>query len=370
MRHTVILLVGCLMILAPMEAARIKDIAVLLGERGNSLQGTGLVVGLNNTGDSKLPSGQILASLIRRADDITSLPTMLASGSIALVMVTADLGPYDREGSTIDIDVSTLGDAKGLQGGILLATELKGLDGQVYAVARTGAISTASWTVEGQTGSKVAKNHPTSGRIPNGAYVEKSERSTVIESIGGQQYFTLVLRNSDLTTAQRVQDGIEALVAGCAMVEDAGSIRVQIPKEVIPGKELQFIGKMMEVDVEADLSAVVVINEKTGTIVAGGHVGISETAISQGSLVVKIKEQMLVSQPMAPFTENATTAVVPDTTISVDEEKGHLIRVPKVVTVSELVDALNTIGATPRDLIAIFNALHKAKALHAELKTM
>jgi len=370
MRHTVILLVGYLMILAPIEAARIKDIATIYGERGNPLMGTGLVVGLNNTGDSKLPSAQALASLLRREDGLTFTPSLLASGSIALVAVTAELGPYDREGTTIDINVSTLGDAKGLQGGILLATELKGLDGQVYAVARTGAISTASWTVEGQTGSKMAKNHPTSGRIPNGAHVERSERSTVIEMIGGQRYFTLALRNPDLTTAQRIQEGIDAFVAGCAEMEDAGSIRVGIPKEVNPGKELLFISKVMEVDVEVDLAAVVVINEKTGTIVAGGHVGISETAIAQGSLVVKVKEQSLVSQPIAPLTENATTVVVPDTTISVDEEKGHLIRVPKVVTVGELVDALNTIGATPRDLIAIFNALRAAGALQAELRTM
>lgn len=370
MRRIWIMTIGYLMILAPIDAARIKDIAVLFGERGNPLMGTGLVVGLNNTGDSKLPSAQALASLLRREDGLTFSPVLLSSGSIALVAVTAELGPYDREGSTIDINVSTLGDAKGLQGGILLATELKGLDGQVYAVARTGAISTASWTVEGQTGSKMAKNHPTSGRIPNGAHVEKSERSTVIEMIGGQRHFTLTLRNADLTTAQRIQEGIHALVPGCTEVEDAGSIRVQIPNEVNPGKELYFISKVMEVEVEVDLAAVVVINEKTGTIVAGGHIGISETAIAQGSLVVKVKEQQLVSQPIAPFTENATTAVVPDTTISVDEEEGHLIRVPKVVTVGELVDALNTIGATPRDLIAIFNALRAAGALHAELKTM
>lgn len=332
--------------------------------------GTGLVVGLQNTGDSKLPSAQALASLLRREDGLTFMPSLLTSGSIALVTVTAELGPYSRSGSTIDINVSTLGDAKSLQGGTLLTTELKGLDGQVYAVARAGAISTASWTVEGQTGSKVAKNHPTSGRIPNGAHVEREERSTLIEVEEGRRFFTLALRNFDLTTAQRIQDGINATFKDYAVLEDPGSVRVYIPDGVYPGQELQFIGKVMEIEVEADLAAIVVINEKTGTIVAGGQIGISETAIAQGSIVVRIKEQQLVSQPIAPFTENATTAIVPDTSISVSEEEGHLIRVPKVVTVTELVDALNTIGATPRDLIAIFNALREAKALHAELKTM
>ncbi|NLH15233.1 MAG: flagellar basal body P-ring protein FlgI [Phycisphaerae bacterium] len=370
MRQIVIVLFGVLGISVLTYAARIKDITSVVGERGNPLTGTGLVAGLQNTGDSKLPSAQALASFLRREDGLTFNPNLLTSGSIALVAVTAELGPYSREGSTIDINVSTLGDAKSLQGGTLLATELKGLDGQVYAVARTGAISTASWTVEGQTGSKVAKNHPTSGRIPNGAHVEREERSTLIEVEGGRRYFTLALRNFDLTTAQRIQDGIDTVVKGCAEMEDPGSVRVYIPDTIRPGKELQFIGKLMEIEVEADLAAVVVINEKTGTIVAGGHIGISETAIAQGNLVVKIKEQQLVSQPLAPFTENATTEIVPDTSISVTEEEGHLIRVPKVVTVTELVDALNTIGATPRDLIAIFNALREAKALHAELKTM
>jgi flagellar P-ring protein precursor FlgI len=353
-----------------LHAARIKDITWIKGVRGNHLSGMGLVVGLAGTGDSTQASAQALASLLRRQDGLTFPPTMLASGNIAQVMVTAELGPWDQEGSPIDIDVSAVGNTMSLQGGILLPTELKGADGQVYAVARSGAISTASWTVEGQTGSKVAKNHSTVGRIPNGAYVERAEPATFIEVIGGRQVVTLLLKNADLTTAQRIEDEINRVAGDSAKAKGPGSVQICIPKEVPIGEELKYLGKIMTAEVEVDLSAKVVINEKTGTIVAGGNVGISEVAISQGSLVIKMKEQPYVSQPIAPFTESATTAVVQNTTISVEEQEGHLIRIPKVVSVSELVDALNAIGATPRDLIAIFNALNRAGALQAELITM
>lgn len=367
----IICLVGLLILNAGiLHAARIKDITWIKGVRGNHLSGMGLVVGLAGTGDSTLSSAQAMASLLRRQDGLTFPPAMLASGNMAQVMVTAELGPWDQEGSPIDIDVSAFGNTKSLQGGILLPTELKGADGQVYAVTRAGAISTASWTVEGQTGSKVAKNHSTVGRIPNGAYVERAEQATLIEVIGGRQVVTLLLKHPDLTTAQGIEDEINSIASGSAVVTGPGAVQIVIPKDVPAGEELKYIGKIMTVNVEVDLSAKVVINEKTGTIVAGGNVGISEVAISQGSLVIKIKEQQFVSQPTAPFTESATTAVVQDTSISVEEQEGHLIRIPKVVSVSELVEALNAIGATPRDLIAIFNALHEAGALQAELITM
>jgi flagellar P-ring protein precursor FlgI len=350
--------------------ARIKDIVDIHGIRGNPLMGTGLVVGLNGTGDNSVPSSQILASLLRREDEMTFSPTTLKSSSIAIVMVTAELGPWDREGSQIDINVSTLGDATSLQGGMLLATELKGLDGQIYAVARVASISTASWTVEGKTGSKVSKNHPTVGRIPNGAYVEKQELSSFVEIIGGRRYITLNLRDNDFNTAEHIREAINMLYPECAYAEDPGTIRVKIPDEVDSLNEVKFVQAITALDVKVDVPAMVVINERTGTIVVGGNVGISETAVAQGSLVVRIKEQQMVSQPTAPFTENATTAVVDDTSVVVQEEEGHLIRVPHVVTVAELASALNAIGATPRDLIAIFNALKVAGALQARIEIM
>ena len=351
------------------SGARIKDIVEIQGVRGNTVRGIGLVVGLNSTGDGSLPSSQMLASLLRR-EGITLSASVLTSKNIALVAVTAELGPWDRMGSRIDIDVSALGDAKSLQGGMLLATELKGADGQVYAVARAASISTASWTVEGKTGSMAAKNHPTVGRIPNGAYVEVEEVATFVEDIAGQRYITLNLRNADFTTAERIGKGIDALYPGSTYVQDAGTIRVRIPDEVSRSGEVGFLAEISQVAFEVDMPAVVVINERTGTIVVGGSVGISETAVAQGSLVVKIREQQQVSQPMAPFTDGATTAIVDSTSLHVTEEEGHLIPVPNVVTVEDLANALNAIGATPRDLIAIFNALKMAGALQARIEMM
>lgn len=352
------------------DGARIKDIADVQGMRGNSLSGVGLVVGLNGTGDSGRISGQALSSFIQRESGMTLLPSDLSSGSIALVMVTAELGPYDRMGSQININVATLGDTKSLQGGMLLATELRGLDGEVYAVARVASISTASWTVEGNTGSKVAKNHPTVGQIPRGAYVEKEELSNVVENIGGQRYVTLNLRKHDFTNAERVRQAIEVLHPGSAYAQDPGTIRIRIPSTVSLTGETNFIAQIQQQDVEVDVEAIVVINERTGTIVIGGNVTILDTAVAQGSLVVKIKEQPYVSQPTTPFTESATTEIVDSTNISVEEEEGHLINVPKAVTVEDLANALNAIGATPRDLISIFQALEKAGALQGKIEMM
>lgn len=351
-------------------AARIGDIVDVQGIRTNSLSGTGLVVGLNGTGDSSIPSAQMLSSLIQREADVTFSALELKSSSIAIVRVTAELGPWDRAGSLIDINISTLQDAESLQGGMLLATELKGLDGEVYAVARAAPISTTSWTVEGNTGSKVAKNHPTVGRIPNGAHVERSELSSFIDMIGRQSYLTLNLRNGDFTTAERIRKSIEILYPNVAFALDPGTVRVRIPDNVKQEKVLQFVDSILQLDVEPHVPAVVVINERTGTIVVGGNVTITETAVAQGSLVVKIKEQLNVSQPTTPFTDGATTAIVPDSAVSVEERDGHLITVPRSVTVEELANALNAIGASPRDLIAIFDALNKAGALQAKLEMM
>lgn len=352
------------------HGARIKDIVDVEGVRGNQLMGVGLVIGLNTTGDKSIPSQKMLASLLRRNGDLTNDPKDFGIGSVAQVMVTAELGPWDRMGSRIDIDVSTLGDASSLQGGILLATELKGLNGEVYAVSRVVSISTASWTVEGKTGSSVAKNHPTVGRISGGAYVEREELSEFVQNIGGNRIVTLNLRNGDFTTAERIGEAINNAYEGSVYVEDAGTIRVKIPDDVGVREEVRFVDNIMSYDVEVDMPAIVVINERTGTIVVGGNVAISETAIAQGSLVVRIKEQDLVSQPSTPFTDGATTAIVPESTITVEEEEGHLIPVPDVVTVTELANALNAIGATPRDLIAIFNALKAAGALQARIEMM
>ena len=363
--------IGVLLVLCvgSAQAARIGDVVDVHGIRSNPLMGTGLVVGLNGTGDSALPSAQMLTSLLRREAGVTLSPNDLRSANIALVMVTAELGPWDQPGATIDITVSAIGDAGSLQGGMLLATELKGLDGEVYAVARVAALSTNSWSVEGRTGTRATKNHPTVGRIPNGANVERSALSRFVDVVGQQRIVTLRLRRENFTTAERIRQAINKQYPGSAYAPDPGTIRVRIPDAVGQERQVQFVDSIMQMDVEVDVPAIVVINERTGTIVVGGNVTISETAVTQGGLVVRVKEQQFVSQPTTPFTEG-TTAVVDDTAIAVEEGGGPVILMPKTVTVEELANALNAIGASPRDLVAIFDALNRAGALHARLEMM
>jgi flagellar P-ring protein precursor FlgI len=346
---------------------RIKDIVDIHGVRSNPIQGVGLVIGLSGTGDSTILSRQMLTSILRDSG-IVLTPSDLSGGNIAVVMVTTELGPFDRQGARIDVDVSTIGDAKSLQGGMLLPTPLEGLDGQVYAVAQ-GGVSIGGWSATGSNAS-ITKNHQTVGRIPDGAIVEREEIATFIEHIRGNGIITFNIRNSDFSTAQRICEAINRVYQDSAFVVDAGTVKVKIPDEINETGIAGFIDEITLRQVKIDVPAVVVINERTGTIVVGENVGISAVAISQGSLVVKIKETEIVSQPIAPFSDSGTTERVPDTVIGVEEKEGYLIPVTRSVTISELAKTLNAIGATPRDMIAIFNALKKAGALQAKLVIM
>jgi len=360
-------LITCALLAEVGQCERIKDIVDIQGLRSNPLTGIGLVIGLADTGDSTLPSRQMLTNILRDAGIILS-PTDLTGGNIAMVMVTAELGPFAREGSRIDVDVSAIGDAKSLQGGMLLPTPLAGLDGQVYAVAQ-GGISIGGWTVTGQKAS-ITKNHQTVGRIPEGAIVEKEEIATFVENIGGQRFITFHLRNSDFSTAERISKVVNQTYPDIAVVVDAGTINVKVPSKINQAGIAGFIDDITKPEVTVDIPAIVVINERTGTIVVGEKVAISAVAISQGSLVVKITETARVSQPTAPFSDAGTTEVIPETMIGVEEKDAYLIPISRSVTVSELAKALNAIGATPRDLIAIFNALKKAGALQSRLVIM
>jgi len=349
------------------KSERIKDIVDIQGIRSNPLSGVGLVIGLAGTGDKTLPSQQMLVNILR-ASGLVFSPTDITGGNIAIVMVTAQLGPFASVGSQIDVDVSAIGDAKSLQGGKLLPTPLRGLDGQVYAVAN-GGVSIGGWTASGDTAS-ITKNHQTVGRIPGGAIVEKEEISSFVDYIAGHRFITLNLRNNDFSTAEQIGKAINQIYPNTAAVVDAGTIKVRIPDEISQAGIAGFIVDITISNVKVDIPAIVVINERTGTIVVGENVGISEVAISQGSLVIKIKETANVSQPTAPFSDAGTTEVIPETLLSVEEREGYLISVPQTVTVSELAKTLNAIGATPTDLIAIFNALKKAGALQAKLEIM
>ena len=251
---------------------------------------------------------------------------------------------------------------------MLLATPLKGLDDQVYAVAQ-GGISLGGWSAGGSEAT-ISKNHQTVGRIPGGAIVEQAEVAAFVEQIADQRFITLNLRNSDFTTAQRIGKTINESHPDSAVVVDPGTIRVRVPADIDNKTIAAFIDDITRPEVAVDVPAVVVINERTGTIVVGENVGISAVAISQGSLVVKIKETEIVSQPTAPFSDAGTTEKVPDTIIGVEEKNGFLIPVSKSVTVADLARTLNSIGVTPRDLISIFNALKKAGALQARLEIM
>ncbi|MCU0914472.1 MAG: flagellar basal body P-ring protein FlgI [Planctomycetes bacterium] len=346
---------------------RIKDIVDVQGVRSNPLTGIGLVTGLAGTGDSTLLSRQMLTNVLRDQGLVLS-PMDVTGKNIAVVMVTAELGPFDREGSRIDVDVSTLGEAASLQGAMLLPTPLKGLDGEVYAVAQ-GGVSLGGWSASGNQAS-MSKGHQTVGRIADGAIVERSELADFVEQVAGQRYITLNLRNNDFSTAQRICDAINQSHPAGAVVLDAGGIRVSVPQTVTPEGIIGFLDEITQKQVTVDMPATVVINERTGTIVVGENVGISSVAISQGSLVVKVKESAQVSQPTAPFSNAGTTAVIPDTSLEIEEQSVYLIPVSRAVTVSELAKALNAIGASPRDLIAIFNVLKKAGALQAKLVIM
>ncbi len=360
-------LLGCVLMAGAGQCERIKDIVDIQGLRSNPLSGVGLVIGLAGNGDSGVLSRQMLTNMLRESGLVLT-PTDLTSGNIAVVWVTAELGPFAREGSRIDVDVSAIGNAKSLQGGKLLPTPLKGLDGQVYAIA-DGGVSIGGWTAAGDKAS-ITKNHQTVGRIPNGAVVEKEEIATFVEFIGGHRFITLNLRNSDFSTAEQIGKAINREYENSAVVVDAGTVTVKVPGEINREDIASFIVDITKHEVKVDVPAVVVINERTGTIVVGENVGISAVAISQGSLVVKIKEMPIVSQPTAPFSDAGDTKVVQDTLIGIEEKEGYLIPMSRSVTVSELAKSLNGIGATPTDLIAIFNALKKAGALQAKLVIM
>lgn len=367
----IILLIILLSSVELAQGQRIKDIVDIQGVRGNPLTGVGLVVGLANTGDSSLPSQQMLANILKDSGQVFS-PTDFTGGNVAMVVVTATLGPFDRRGSQITVTVSSMGDAKSLQGGTLLPIFLKGLDGKglldgrIYAVAQ-GSVSIGGWTASGDKAS-ITKNHQAVGQAV--ATVEREEIASFIEYIGDERIVTLNLRNEDFSTAAQIGKIINKMYHNCAQVVDAGSIRVEIPTKISKKNISNFIVDITKHDVKVDVPAVVVINERTGTIVVGENVGISSVAICQGSLTVKIRERDEVSQPTGMFNDSATTEVIQITDLAVSEDQGVLIPVNQTITVSDLANTLNAIGATPTDIIAIFHALKRAGALQAKLEIM
>ena len=352
---------------APAGAARLKDLAEIQGVRPNQLSGYGLVVGLNGTGDSQqaiFTPQSVLSMLKRRGIVLNVNPRQLQVKNVAAVMVTASLPPFARQGNRIDVQVSSLGDAKTLQGGTLLMAPLFGADGEVYAVGQ-GALSLGGGFSAKAAGASAVKNHPTVGIVPDGALVE---RELPVE-LGADGQILVALHRPDFTTAQRLADGInDTLGRHAAHLVDAGTVAVGMRGNG-PDEAVGLATRIEQVEVTPDLPARVVMNERTGTVIMGADVRIHPVAIAHGSLQVTVKTDFGVSQP-APFSAGQTV-VVPDSTLKVDEgQKANLAVLRTGVNLGELVAGLNALGVTPQDLIAILQAIKTAGALDADLEIM
>ncbi len=355
-----------LLVLHPswLGAVRIKDLANINGVRDNQLVGYGLVVGLDGTGDGKKSrfTIQSFVSMLEKMG-VTVKASDIAVSNVAAVMVTAELPPFAKTGRRIDVLVNSIGDAKNLQGGTLLMTPLKAANGQVYAVAQ-GPVNTGGFTAEGQAGS-VQKNFPTVGRVIDGALVERE----VNFDLNSKRSLTLSLRQPDFTTVTRMTDAINGLFYDqVAAAQDAGTVEVKVPMAYL-GNIVGLVAMIEKLEVQPDITARVIINERTGTVVMGENVRISTIAIAHGNLSIVIKESPQVSQPL-PFSEGGETVVTPDTDLSVVEGENQLVVMPSGTSIGEVVNALNALGVSPRDLIAIFQAIKAAGALQAELEVI
>lgn len=347
-------------VFAEAPVTRIKDIAKVQGVRANQLVGYGLVMGLNGTGDSNktLEVLQSVANTLRRFG-VTVDQASLKTKNVAAVMVTATLPPFVREGDTIDVTVSSMGDAKSIQGGTLIQTPLQAGNGEVYAVAQ-GAVSTGGFTA-GNGGNTRQKNFPTVGLTPNGAIVER----TVEEDLGRDGTIALSLANPDFTTAARIAQAVNARYAGSATAVNPGRVDIRIPPH-FRNNLVSFIAGIEELPVMPDNIAKVVVNERTGTIVMGGDVSVDTIAIAQGGISISIEQEAEVTQP-APFSVGSTV-VTKNASVDVDEERANTIVLDATANVSDVVGALNSVGATPRDIISILQAIKASGALHAELE--
>jgi flagellar P-ring protein precursor FlgI len=339
---------------------RIKDIARVAGVRSNQLFGYGLVVGLAGTGDSTgaFFTVQSVANMLARLGVVVPA-ARLRVRNVAAVMATAELGPFAREGDRLDVTLSSLGDARSLVGGVLLQTPLQAANGNVYAVAQ-GPVAVGG-AGEQAGGSRSQINHLTVGRVPGGAIVERAVQASVAED----HAVSIVLLQPDFSTASRVAEAINrALGASVAVAVDAARVDVRLPADY-PGGVTAFVSRVESLTVRPDVAARVVVNERTGTVVIGGAVRILPVVIAHGNLRIEVRSEPQVSQP-PPFSPGQTQ-VVPRTEVRVTPEPGALVPIPGTNSVQDLARALNALGVTPRDLIAILQALKAAGALQGEL---
>jgi len=359
------LLVSLALPAGAMADPRIKDIADIEGVRDNQLVGYGLVVGLDDSGDTLRNAAftrQSLSAMLERFN-VNIRDADLRTGSVAAVMVTADLPPFSTQGTRIDVTVSALGDAESLQGGVLVATPLMGADGEVYAVAQ-GSLAVGGFSASGDAAS-VTRGVPTTGRIANGAIIERELRY----DLAGRDAIRLALRNPDFTTARRMAQAINAFLgAPAARATDPATVALARPA-AFRGDMVALIADIEQLRIAADMRARVVIDEATGTIVMGDDVRVSTVAIAQGSLTISVSETPQVSQPL-PFAEGGEAVVVPRTDVAVEEETRQLGLLEETVSLRELVDGLNALGVSPRDMITILQTIKAAGALQAEIEVL
>lgn len=384
-RYSFAFILGCcFLLMAPaVKAARIKDIASIKGIRPNQLFGYGLVIGLNGSGDKGGTTFTIqsLVNMLEKMGIHVSAQDVKVN-NVAAVMVSATLPPFAKIGQKIDVTLSSIGDAKSLQGGTLLLTPLKGVDGRVYALAQ-GAVSVGGFSVGGAAGGGVTKNHPTVARISGGGTVERE----IPLNLAGKGELTIMLNSPDPLTATRVASVInERFGDEITTAVDPGNLKVRVPKG-FRERVVALLAEIGNLEVVPDSVAKVIVNEKTGTVVMGENVRISRVAVAHGNLSIQIKETTQVSQPL-PFAPGVAgggpvqmdsgvavapggnTVVTPQSDVKVTEEERRLLLVPKGRTIGELVKALNAIGVTPRDLITILQAMKAAGALQAQLEIL
>lgn len=366
MHYTMMIGLLLAMWVSPAQAARIKDIVAFEGIRDNVLMGYGLVVGLNGTGDrlnnNSFTEQSLVAFLERQG--VNTRGQKLRSRNVAAVTVTARLPSFSRAGSTLDVNISAMGDAKSLLGGTLLATALYGADGNVYAVSQ-GPVTIGGFAAEGDSGSSITKGVPTNGFIANGAIVER-EIEFALNDLSSTR---LALRNPDIATAHNVAQAVNRQIGpGTAKVEDPGTVSIMVPPSY-SGDTVGLLADIEKLTVKTDQPARVVIDEATGTIVMGENVRIDTVAVAQGNLVVKIEETPQVSQPNPFAPEGAETVVVPRTEIGVTEGENKMAVLEKGATLKDLVNGLNSLGVGPRDLITILQTVKSAGALQADIET-
>jgi flagellar P-ring protein precursor FlgI len=359
---TLVIALTAFLALAPCPAlasSRVKDIAMVAGARDNQLVGYGLITGIAGDGDKNpVYTLQTVANFLQRFG-MNVPPATLSSKNVAAVIVTADISAFKKNGSRLDVTISSIGDAKTLQGGILLQTPLLGADGKVYAVAQ-GAISLGGIS-GGNEGASVQKNHPTVAQIIGGALVEREIPTDIVRD----NMIELMLREPDFTSSARLAPAVNQMFTNSSASVDSTTVRVKIP-EGMQDSVVDFVARVEAIELDLDIPARIVINERTGTIVATSKIRIAACAVSHGNITISIANTLDVSQPNA-LSQTGSTVVTPRTDTKVTEQQARLVNLPELPTVEKVAANLNSLGVTPRDMMAIFQAMKQAGALHAEL---